>query len=189
MGDRKDWEARHARGSEPGPPSAWVVAQLARLRETGRPGRALDLACGSGRHTAALVAAGFDAVALDASRNAVHRVAETLGVYGVVADAAHLPFRSGAFDLVVKTCFLDRGAFAGIARALAPGGHLVAETFRIAQHERTGHPRREFCLADGELAELCRAPDVGLSVVDTHESNADDDGVPPALAGIVARRG
>jgi SAM-dependent methyltransferase len=187
--DRERWEARHARGSEAGPPSGFVVEKLARLREPSRPQRALDLACGGGRHTAALAAAGFDTVALDASRTAVHRVRKTLGVPGVVAEAAHLPFRTGSFDVIVKTCFLDRDAFAGIARALARGGHLVAETFRIAQHERTGHPRREFCLTDGELVELCRAPAVGLTVVDARESTPGDDGDPPALAGVLARRG
>jgi SAM-dependent methyltransferase len=187
--DRERWEERHARGSEVGTPSAFVVAQLDRVREPARRQRALDLACGSGRHTAALTAAGFDTVALDASPTAVHRVTKALGVRGVVADAAHLPFRAATFDLIVKTCFLDRGAFADIARSLAPGGHLVAETFRIAQYERTGHPRREFCLSDGELSDLCRGPSVRLSVVDAHESTPGDDGHPPALAGVLARRG
>jgi SAM-dependent methyltransferase len=189
MNDRERWEVRHARGSQAGPPSPFVVGQLRRVREPDRRQRALDLACGSGRHAAALVAAGFDTVALDASRSAVHRATDTLGILGVVADAARLPFRPGTFDVIVKTCFLDRGAFADIARTLAPGGHLLAETFRIAQHEKTGHPRREFCLTDGELAELCRGPDVRLAIVAAHESEPGADGNPPALAGILARRG
>ena len=187
--DRARWEERHARAAtEPvAAPSPFVAHHVARLGDRERRPRALDLACGGGRHTRTLVDAGFAAIALDASPTAVRRaVAGAPGALGVVADAHALPFRDRSFALIVKTCFLERALFADLARLLRPGGHLLAETFRLAQHERTGHPRRDFCLADGELERLCAA--AGLSPLEARE-RGDGAEAGAALGGILARRG
>jgi SAM-dependent methyltransferase len=188
MDDRRRWEERHARGEPLASPSRFVVDQLRRVREPDRRQRALDLACGGGRHARALARAGFSTIAVDASRSAVVRAAAAPAVLGVIADARHLPFRPRSFDLIVKTCFLDRSIIPALGELLVPGGHLLVETFRIAQHELTGHPRREFCLTDGELEELCRASEPPLALVASHETDPGPGGSPAALAGVLARR-
>jgi SAM-dependent methyltransferase len=97
------------------------------------PGRAtLDLGCGEGRLSRLLQSRGHRVTGADASpamaRNAATH-AEPAPV--VVADAAALPFTSGAFDLVVAyMCLHDMDqmpqAVGEAARVLAPGGRLCA---------------------------------------------------------------
>lgn len=186
---RRRWDDRHAAATPLAPPSSFVARHVSGLRDAARRQRALDVACGGGRHTRLLVAAGFTTVALDASLAAVRRASASRGALGVVADARALPFRSQSFDLIVSTCFLERAAFAPMSTLLRPSGYLLVETFRRIQHERTGHPRAEFCLTDGELEALCLTDATGLRHVDSHRSEPGPDGRPPALAGLLARRG
>ncbi len=124
-------------------------------------GRALDVACGSGRHAILLAEHGFRTVAFDHAVAACRRLADDdARVCCVVADAARLPFRDTSFAMIVQTRFLDRAIVPDLLRLLVRGGLLVVETFLVAQHEATGHPRREFCLEPGELEALCRGADV-----------------------------
>lgn len=170
MSDRERWQARH-RGLPPRPaPSAFVAAQAERVARAARGGRALDLACGSGRHAALLREQGFCTVALDHAAAACRRVADEVpGAHAVIAEAAALPFRANSFALVVQTLFLDRTIFPGLVAVLAPRGVLLVETFLVAQHETTGHPRREFCLEPGELRRLCTETGVAVRVLASHE--------------------
>jgi trans-aconitate 2-methyltransferase len=143
-----DWDAAtYHRLSEP--QFAWGVRLLERLRPlTGE--RILDLGCGSGRLTDRLAdmmghgsVVGLDAspamLAEAAARLAgrrrpigPHRVSDAgVDVHLVRADGAHLPF-AGAFDAVFSAATFhwiqDHDLlFAGIHRALAPGGRLVAQ--------------------------------------------------------------
>ena len=101
-----------------------------------RPGRVLDLGCGTGRNLP-LFGSGVRAVGLDpcrASLLAARRRAP--GVPLVRARAEALPFRNGAFDTVVSGLVfcsvsdVPRG-LAEAKRVLAPGGVL-----RMLEHVR-----------------------------------------------------
>ena len=122
-------------------------------------GRTADLAAGAGREAVFLALHGFDVEAWDrdvpglematmlAARNGV-------ALRTVVADleAPASPLPEDAYDLIVCFRFLHRPLLPAIARALAPGGTLVYETFRVGQ-ERYGKPcRARFLLESGELA-------------------------------------
>jgi SAM-dependent methyltransferase len=83
-----------------------------------RPGRALDLGCGTGTNVAYLARHGWTAVGVDASRQAIDRATRaTAGVTGAsvvrgdVTKLAALPI-DGTFDLV-----LDIGCFHSIERS------------------------------------------------------------------------
>lgn len=136
-------------------PAPFLAEVLPRLA----PGRALDLACGAGREAVVLAEHGFSVEALDDDPDILAR-AEALAVRcGVRITTRVCDLERGdprlpeeRYDLVVVFRFLHRPLFPAIARAIAPGGRLVYETFRRGQarYSRPTHPR--FLLDDGELA-------------------------------------
>jgi len=100
-----------------------------------RPRAVLDLACGAGRHTAALARRGHRPVGVDLS---LTLLAQSPGLPRVAADVCSLPFAAGAFDWVLNF-FTSFGYFETerqnfqvleeIARVLAPGGRLLIDLF------------------------------------------------------------
>jgi SAM-dependent methyltransferase len=94
-------------------------------------GRALDAACGTGRHARHLAELGHAVVGVDLTREMLARAREAVVDAGFVeADLAEIPCRDGGFDIVVcalalaHVADLDR-AVGELARVLRPGGHLV----------------------------------------------------------------
>jgi len=101
-----------------------------------RGDRVLDLACGAGRHSRPLAAAGCRLTALDLSPDLL-REAARLGTGGLArADMRALPFPAGGFAAVASffTSFgyfpeesEDRRVLAEVARVLAPGGRYLMD--------------------------------------------------------------
>jgi tellurite methyltransferase len=123
------------------------------------PPLALDLACGAGRDAVFLARNGFEVEGWDHAPEALDRVRELARCNGVTVltelrdlERPGLPPPARPFDLIVCFRFLHRPLFPWMERALAPGGWLVYETYRVGQ-ERFGRPiRAHFLLARGELA-------------------------------------
>lgn len=93
-------------------------------------GRVLELGVGNGKGLRPLLRAGHDAIGLDVSFHALRRLDGPC----VLGDAARLPFRDGAFDVVLDIhCGGHLGpvgrrhAAAEAARCVRPGGHVVVE--------------------------------------------------------------
>jgi len=151
--DRQRWDERHrkAAGLNPRPS---VLA----LPAAGHAGAlALDLACGQGRHSLALVRAGYRVVALDVSMQALARLrslppARDGSLLPVHADVEAWPLASAVLDLLVQVDFLDRRLFATMRNSLRPGGMLLVDTF-LDQGRRNaeGPSSPDFLLAAGEL--------------------------------------
>jgi tellurite methyltransferase len=97
------------------PVPAAIVAEAARLLP---PGRALDVACGSGRHTAYLRALGWSVVPVD-------RASSVEGALLIDLELTPLPFPPASFDLVVMTLYLQRALWPAVRRLLRPGGLLA----------------------------------------------------------------
>jgi SAM-dependent methyltransferase len=95
-------------------------------------GRALDLGCGEGRLSRVLHASGYAVTGADASPTMIGLAASHADRQPVVlADAAALPFRGGAFDLVVAYMSLHDidampAAIAEVARVLRRAGRFCA---------------------------------------------------------------
>lgn len=94
----------------------------------------LDIACGEGYGTAALVRAGAASVlGMDVSESACTHARQKYGVDARVGDAEHIPLPDGSIDTVVSfetiehiehpEAFLDE-----CTRVLVPGGKLVVST-------------------------------------------------------------
>lgn len=138
--DRERWEARHAAGAhaerEPDP---FVLEALA-LAPPG--GRALDVACGRGRHAVALARRGYSVDAVDVSPTALAEArarAAGLPVEFREADLDGAPLEEGAYAVVVCVDYTDERLAPRLVGALAPGGLLVF-CARPRAHCRFGPP-------------------------------------------------
>jgi len=152
------------------PVSPWV----ARFAALARAGEALDLACGSGRHTRYLAARGLRVLALDRNAELLAPLAgenvETLA-HDLEAEGAIWPFEAGRFSLIVVTNYLHRPLFADLARSLAPDGLLVYETFAQGNQVYGKPSNPDFLLAPEELLALAR--EGGLQVLAYEDGHVD----------------
>jgi tellurite methyltransferase len=136
-------------------PAPFLEAVLDRLPR----GRAIDLAAGSGREAVFLAMHGFEVEAWDRAPEALERARNLAARHGVriTTTVCNLewgtpPIEPERYQVVTCFRFLHRPLFPVIERALAPGGCLVYETYRVGQ-ERFGRPRSpKFLLTPGELA-------------------------------------
>ena len=113
-------------------------------------------------------------VAVDIDVIGVEDLSSDDGVEVIEADleAAPWPLIDQTFDLVLVVNYLWRPLLADVAAALAPGGHLLYETFMVG-NEQFGRPRNpEFLLRPGELCEF--AAHRGLDVLDAWEGTVGD---------------
>jgi SAM-dependent methyltransferase len=150
------------------PISDWV----ARWAPLAAGGKALDLACGTGRHAHHLAALGHPVLAVDRDASAlIHAAGE--GIVTLHADleedseagAARLAviLRPGQFSLIVVTNYLHRPLMPLLMASLTEDGMLIYETF-AAGNEVYGKPSNPaFLLQSGELREL--AGSAGLRVL------------------------
>lgn len=135
-------------------PSAWVMQHAARIRAGGD---VLDLACGRGRNSRELAAAGFRVLALDHDPVVLSALQGQPNITTLLADLEQhaWPLAGRRFDAIVVCRYLHRPLFPEIMDALHPGGVLVYETFMAGQ-ETLGRPRNpDFLLQPDELLTLC----------------------------------
>lgn len=172
--DLDKWQARYAKDDgAPTPPEPFVTEALAQLP---RAGRALDVAGGLGRHALALAAHGLQATLLDISPRGLERAHARAAERGLALETLALdleaaPFPAGPFDVIVVAWFLlPEATWPALARALAPGGHLLYVHPTHENLERHPRPSARFLIAPGDLR--ARAAQVGLEVV-AHEVGWD----------------
>jgi SAM-dependent methyltransferase len=87
--------------------------------------RALDVGCGTGMSSIALVDLAPEVVGFDASAEMLRHARPAPGLRYVAALAEALPFRDGSFDLIVacgSIDWVDRAVFVPRAKALLKGG-------------------------------------------------------------------
>ena len=115
--------------------------EVAALRKVLRdpPARVLDAACGVGRHSVRLAAAGYEVVGLDSSELFLERATRTAATAGVGVEFVHADLRTMAyqsrFDVVLNLLTAwgyydndeNQQALQSMADALRPGGRFVLE--------------------------------------------------------------
>jgi tellurite methyltransferase len=174
--DRTRWEEKHRRAS-----SLSARASVLALPPAPDGALALDLACGQGRHSAALLRAGYVVVAMDvAGAGLLHTRSLAPRAMLVQADADAWPFATGSFDLVVQVDFLERRLFPVLADSLKRGGLLLVDTFLdqgVANAEGPSNP--QFLLRRAELPEAFSA----LQIEHYEETTG-----PTARASMLARK-
>jgi tellurite methyltransferase len=160
----REWEERYRLRERPEEDSASapvpVVMQTAGALT---PGRALDLACGTGRNALWLAEHGWKVTAVDGARTAVEILLGRAKERGLTVDARvadlerwECRIEPEAWDLICICYYLQRDLFEPAKRGVAPGGVLIALVHIAAPGEQATQHR----LAAGELIDYFRGWDV-----------------------------
>jgi SAM-dependent methyltransferase len=169
-----------------GAPSHWLVANRGLLPTAGR---ALDVACGRGRHTLWLAEQGFTVTAVDRDEDCLDALAQQAARRGLSAHVRthRVDLESGApsidrdsFDVIVVVHYLHRPLLPALVAALRGGGALVYETFTTAQAARGKPTNPDFLLRPGEVVTLVQP----LEILNWREGTFDERD----LASVVARK-
>ena len=189
------WNTRYAEGNRPAAaePSPLLTAAVNGVR----PGRALDLGCGAGRHAVWLAERGWRVDAVDGAAAGIELLLARAARAGcreriqphvadLEADPPAFVIAEGAYDLIVDCFFLHRPLFAAIRGGVRPGGLLVAALHLPVPGGERAHG---YLLEPGELENLVTG--WGWTVLHNVEhgpsgGDASDHGL--GVAEIVARR-
>ena len=150
--ERLSWNQRYLEGRYR--PRAAPFSLLERWIDRLPPGRALDVACGTGRNALCLARHGYAVDAIDAAEEALRlgeeqARSEGLQVSWLQADLDEYLPDELTYQVVVNCFYLNRGLLPHLMRALAEGGYIFIE-----QHLRTPLPvggNREWRLEPNEL--------------------------------------
>ena len=182
--DRLRWDARYASGDRRHDvePAASLTAWISRLR----PGRALDIAAGLGRHALILARHGWTVEAVDISMEGLRTLrqrarAAAVRVGLILADLDRFEVRPESYDLIVQTFFFDRRLIPRVWRWLRPGGVVYFETHLITPH---GRSRSRYALRPGEARGLFAR----WEILDCAEGPTTEGNREIETARLVARR-
>jgi 2-polyprenyl-3-methyl-5-hydroxy-6-metoxy-1,4-benzoquinol methylase len=152
-------------------------------------GRALDIACGSGRNALFLAEKGFEITGVDISAVALALAEQraqqkSLSILWRQADLENYTIEAAAYDLIVNIDYLQRSLLPAITAALKLGGFVIFETYLIDQ-QTIGHPNNpDYLLQHNEL--LRYFPD--FRVLYYREGKGFSNGAPSFRAGIFAQK-
>jgi SAM-dependent methyltransferase len=159
--DQIRWDRQHTERQTEQHAAPFLRAILESQRWDVPPGRALDIACGSGRHALFLAERNFEVTAVDLSPVALARGAErarkkSLSISWQQADLENCSLEAAAYDLIVNIDYLQRSLLPVIKAALKVGGFVIFETYLIDQ-QTIGHPKNpNYLLQHNELLESFR---------------------------------
>jgi tellurite methyltransferase len=125
--DLAGWEQRYRAQEGTAEPSPLLV-EAASIRP---PGRALDLACGTGRNALWLAQQQWNVTAVDGSPTAIEILRERaagLRIETQIADLENGGFtiEPASYDLIAICYYLQRSLFAPAKQGVVPGGIIIA---------------------------------------------------------------
>lgn len=185
------WDERYRDGCSPGRDqvSPWLLKHEYLLKG----GRALDVACGRGRHSLWLAELGYDVDAVDISAAALQILAQRVAERGlndhfrlIQADLMRWRPEPDCYDLVLVTRYLNRQLWPFLAAALKPGGLLIYRSFHTDRHRLRPDLQRNHMLQPGEL--LQAFPDMELLAYEERRLSPGGTDVNDCTASIIVRR-
>ncbi len=154
--DRLKWNRKYKEKPallEIRPPSTMIQ----RFHTHTRGKKALDLACGTGRHSLFLAEHGFHVDAVDISEHALETLKahkKAFDIHCIETDLdAFLPEKD-KYDLAVMTNYLDRALIERTAQALKGGALFIIETYMIHPENEKENANPDFLLQPEELKHL-----------------------------------
>lgn len=183
------WDERFRSGEYPSDVEPSPVLRGYVEERTG--GRALDVACGTGRNAVFLASQGYAVDAIDQSveglritrRNAEDRgVGERLAV--IQADARQFEYPKNRYDIVTVSFFRTLDRLGDLKAALKPGGLLFYQHhLRSDPPAERGPSTERYRFRSNELLRAC----LDLTVLYYEESSEQVSGKRSATVEIVAR--
>ena len=194
-----DWDDRYLSGEHtPKDPSPLLIKAIKDLK----PGRALDLACGVGRHAIYLAAHGWQVTAVDSSRVGIeilrqHERGARIPACGAQASCLHqidahvvdlekdeFQIEPATYDLICNFYYLQRDLFPAIRSGVKPGGALVAAIHLNDGNVEAKPQNPAFLLERGELKVLFS----DWEITYYHEGPSDEGGHHHDTAYLIARK-
>ena len=155
--DRERWNTKFAGGeAQLTDPDSFLIEVCADLR----PGSALDIAGGAGRHAIWLTRHGWRVVLSDVSDEGIALATQRCAAAGVHVDLRResldetIVWATAAgvhFNLITVFWFLAREYFDEIPKLLAPGGMLVYKTYTSENARFGGGKSTQYALRPDEL--------------------------------------
>jgi tellurite methyltransferase len=183
-----DWDERYRRGEHTDDEPHRLVVEFASKLD---PGRALDLACGAGRHAIWLAERGWRVTAVDNSRVAIEIIQQRADERGLsidfrIADLERHEFiiEPEAYDLILNCHYLQRDLFPAIKAGAKIGGIVIAVIAMVDDDPRIKPMNQAYLLNPGEL----RAEFKGWELIREFEGKLAGDEHRRAMAEIIARR-
>ena len=166
--DRDHWNERYAERPWPTDPSPWLIANA---RFLAIPGRALDIAGGTGRNAIWLAARGWDVTITDVSSVAIDLAVTRARSFDITlrtleTDLNHGDLPTGPWDAIMLFHYLDRALFSAFVDLLEPRGTVIGSLATVRNLERNSRPPLPYLLDEGELPRLLQ----GLELVEYDES-------------------
>ena len=180
--DKEKWNKKYQNNPAPDQPVK-LITDFAKLA-TGT--KALDVACGMGRHSKYLASIGFDVDALDISSVAIDTIQNIPYIHPQEVDFDTYTFKKDNYDLIICTFFLKREIFPQIREALKEGGIFIYETFIYHPDNENAPSSRTFLLEEGEL-EVAFTPEYDLLHLSEYW-DVDSQGAKTMKASMVVKK-
>ncbi len=186
--DRDKWDKRYRDGAyaERTHPSEFLQDWVGKIPT----GRAIDLACGSGRNALYLAKQGFDVDAVDISAPALDRAQKTAQGMGVSVnwlehDLDEPLQLEDSYQLILIIRYVNLPLIRQMTANLAPNGFLVCEQHLETEAEVIGPTNAAYRVSSGDLLTVAE----GLDIKHLEEVLVPDpDGRTAALARLVAQK-
>jgi SAM-dependent methyltransferase len=186
--DIHDWDQRYRSGVRPAEdPEARPTPLLIDTANRLRPGKALDLACGTGRNALWLAENGWRVTAVDGSPAAIGILRQRAAACSVtvdarIADLEHDEYRiePSTWDLIAICYYLQRDLLEPAKRGLVAGGVLIAIAHISGPGEEPTYKR----LRRGEMESYFH----GWDIFHRYEGEPNDPPHRRPVAEIVARK-
>ncbi len=165
--DAIKWNERYKQGFMPSESSAFVIEACGVLKDVfsikadsknlvskkhphNTRLKALDIACGNGRHSKILASLGFCVESVDISQIALENLSHIPHITPICADLDTFSITQ-KYDVILNSFFLDRRQFMPIINALNPNGIVLFETFIDIDSSSIKHDK---ALYMGELEQV-----------------------------------
>lgn len=181
--DKKRWNSRHVEKSM----RHEIAPIVQKYASHAMVGKALDIACGTGRNTHFLADLGFEVDAVDISDYALSQLRDDPKISKIEVDLDEYNLESNKYQLIVNCNYLNRRLNLQMEDALVDNGVIIFETFIVAHDKpEQGSMNPDYLLRTNELPDVFENLEIVLY-------NERDDinlrGEHVRIASMVAKKG